>query len=169
MKLIILNGTSCSGKSTIIERLMQERGIFYLKGDSLKRLFSNYSFYTHKDDVEKIVMAVAKAIFTMKYTVVSDYSLFKLSRQRIIDLAKEAGYEVIEINLESELEVLETRFDERVRGSLADSSKKISNTSKDRFKELFEIYNKEKNLLAKTLHTDKQSIEEVVNKIKVYL
>ena len=84
-------------------------------------------------------------------------------------MAKEAGYEVIEINLESELEVLETRFDERVRGSLADSSKKISNTSKDRFKELFEIYNKEKNLLAKTLHTDKQSIEEVVNKIKVYL
>jgi len=169
MKLIILNGTSCSGKSTIIERLMKEKGIFYLKGDSLKRLFSNYSFYTHKDDVEKIVMAVAKEIFTMKYTVISDCSLFKLSRQRIIDLAKEAGYEVIEINLESEFEILETRFDERVKSALADNNRKISNTSKDRFKELFEIYNREKNPLAKTLHTDKQSIEEVTNEIKIYL
>ncbi|MCF7795359.1 ATP-binding protein [Patescibacteria group bacterium] len=169
MKLIIFNGTSCSGKSTIIEYLMKEDNVFHLKGDTLKRLFSNYSFYTHKDDVKKIVMAVAKEIFTMKYKVISDYSLFKVSRQKIIDLAKKSGYEIVEINLEADFEILKERFNERVKGALNDNSKKISNTSMDRFKELYKTYNKEKNVLAKTFYTDKQSIEELVREIKTYL
>src|SRR3989344_3203586 len=167
MKLVISNGSSCSGKSTIVDIIMQKKEhYFHLSYDRLKRLFSKYSPSEQYEDVRRIVFAVADEIFKMGYDVINDSALYQASRMRLINLAKKYNYEIMEINLEADYEILCQRFDERVASALSSpSGVKPTNLSKERFKELVEIYNKEKNPSAITFRTDTQSIENVANSV----
>lgn len=166
MKLVILNGSSCSGKSTILKNVMKQKDNFFqLSYDSIKWLFSDYQSNRHYDDVVKVLLAVTNTVLDMKYNIITDSVLYDSYRQKLVFLAREAGYEVLEINLEADFEILSTRFDERVICALATPDKRISNLSKDRFKELFDIFQQEKNPEAITFRTDIQSIEEVTDSI----
>ena len=64
------------------------------------------------------------------------------------------------------LAVLERRFGERHTSAAAQPERRISNTSKERFKELYDIYEAEKNPSAITLHTDEQDIDAVFRKVQ---
>jgi predicted kinase len=172
MKIIILNGSSCSGKSSIIKILMKEReNLFYLHYDTLKWLFSKYKREKHNKDVQKIVMHVVGEVFSMGYDVISESSLTRESRQKLIDLANKNNYEIIKINLEADFDVLLKRFNERVEAALKipEKDRKISNLSVERFKELYEIYNNEKDSDAIVYKTDKENPEEIAEKINKML
>jgi hypothetical protein len=71
----------------------------------------------------------------------------------------------VEINLETDNGVLSQRFDVRVADALDNPDRRISNLSRERFKELCNIYEEEKNISAITYRTDKQSIDEVVENV----
>lgn len=162
MKIVIINGSSCSGKSTIVENVMeQEERLFHLSYDRLKWLFSKYSSSEQYKDVWEVVLAVAETVFEMRYHVIADSVLYKKHRQKIIELAKRNGYEVLEINLEADYAGLSRRFDERVASAMADPKRKISNISEERFKELYDIFQSEKNPRALTFRTDTQGVEEI--------
>ncbi len=168
MKLIYLNGNSCAGKSTTIVDIMKEREIYHLSYDKLKWGFAGYTPDKHKALTEELLLAVAEKIFALGYNVVCDAGLFRTLRKRIIDLAKKAQYEVFEINLEADTQILETRFLERVASAQANKSTTISNTSLERFRELSEIYQREKNLDAPIFRSDILSIDEIVKEILTY-
>ena len=53
--------------------------------------------------------------------------------------------------------------------SVPEKDRRISNLSEERFKELFDIFNKEKNPDAITFKADEETPEEIVEKIKKYL
>jgi len=166
MKLLILNGGSCSGKSSVIKYIMKKREhLFHLSYDSLKWSFSNYTPDKYYQDVQKIVLAVASTVFKIKYDVVSDSTLYDKSRKELINLATLAGYQILEVNLEASTEVLIKRFDERAASALATPERRISNLSKDRFQELLDIFEREKNPQAISIRTDSQSIEDVAESI----
>lgn len=166
MKLIILNGGTCSGKSTIIKNILKRREhLFHLSYDSLKWSFSFYKPDTHFNDIRTLVLAVAEAVFKMGYDVISDSTLHRESREKLIKLAIKSGYEILEINLEADFEMLSKRFDDRVAGALANSERRISNISKDRFIELYNIFNQEKSTSALIFRTDVQSEEEISDSI----
>ena len=167
MKLLILNGASNSGKSTIIKNIMKQKEYyFHLSYDVLKWSFSKYQTDKQHQDVRELALAVGEALFKMKkYNVVCDWGLYRTSRTKLIDLATQYGYEVLQVNLESDYEVLSKRFDERVAGALANPERRISNLSKDRFKELCDIFQREKDPSAITFRTDTQSIGEVTDGI----
>ena len=78
---------------------------------------------------------------------------------------KDNDYEVVEINLEADWEVVSKRFEERVKSALANPERRIANLSTERFRELFDIYQNEKNPSAIIFRTDTQSIEEVSGSI----
>ncbi len=166
MFFLSINGSSCSGKSTIIREVMKvEKNLFHLSYDFLKWSFSGYNSKTHYDLVFDLLLDIAKISFEKKYNIISDSSLYKKDRNKLIDLAKKYNYKIIEINLETDFSVLEKRFEERVASALANPNSRISNTSKERFKELVSIFEKEKNNQAVVLRTDNQKIEEVVEKV----
>ncbi len=166
MKFIMLNGCSCSGKSTIVKNIMAQKERYYqLSYDSLKWSFSQYRPDVHFDDVRALVRAVAESVCGMNYNIVCDSALYRDAREELLQIPKKHGYEVIEINLEADYEVLEERFDSRVKDAILNPEKRISNTSKDRFKELYDIYNAEKNPLALTLRTDRETVELITEKI----
>lgn len=166
MKLILLNGSSCSGKSTVAKHVLKERGhVFYLSYDALKWSFSQYLHTQHGNDVRTVVTSIAETVFKLKYDVICDSGLFRDWREKIIRLATTHGYEITEINLESDYEILLQRFEERVADALANPNKRITNFSKDRLRELFDTYQREKNPLATVIRTDKQTIEKTVEDI----
>ncbi len=165
MKLVIINGASCSGKSTLIKTVLREKErFFHLSYDSTKWLFSQYS-PEMQEEVQKVLFAIANAAFSLHYNIICDAGLNKEWRLKLITMAKENGYEVVEINLEADFEILSTRFEERVRHALANPDRRIGNISKDRFKKLFDMYQNDKNTSAVLFRTDLQTLEEVKREV----
>lgn len=108
---------------------------------------------------------MAEVVCGMGYNIVCDSALYKENRGKLLEIPLRYGYEVIEINLEADLPVLEERFKKRVADALIDGAAKISNTSIERFRELNEIYEREKNISALTLRTDSSTVEEVTKRV----
>lgn len=171
MKFILLNGPSSVGKSHIINAVMAGRErLFHLSYDKLKWQFSRYHGHHHYRDVEHVVLATADAVFAMNYDVISDTALHKDFRILLLALAKKHGREIIEINLEAEYPVLLARFEVRIAEARTDPERKISNLSKERFKELFDMYHHDKNAMATTFRTDIETSEAISEKIlKLFL
>jgi predicted kinase len=145
---------------------MKEReNMFHLPYDSVKWLFSKYESGKYKEDIFKLLMSILDTVCKMGYDVISDSSLHREKRQQFIDLAKRYGYEVIEINLEADYEILAKRFDERLESSRLNPQRRIANTSKDRFKELHDLFQKEKNPSAIIFRCDNQNPEEISEQI----
>jgi len=166
MKFILLNGSSCSGKSTITKNIMKEKDDFFqLSYDSIKWLFSDYTHVTHGKDVQRLLYAIAESVFKMNFNVVCDSVVDRKLRRKLVVLAKRHGYSVLEINLEADYRILSRRFDERVARALSDPESKIANTSKERFKRIHDAYHKDKNPRAVTFRTDTQTVEELSKKI----
>lgn len=111
------------------------------------------------------MLAMTQALCEMKYDIICDSGLRREWREKLLGVPRANGYDVIEINLEADYKILEQRFDERVAKALATPGSKISNTSKERFKELYDIFEKEKNPSALTFRTDTQSAEEIAKSI----
>jgi len=166
MKYISINGSSCSGKSTIIKDVLKQRDrLFYLSYDAVKWSFSKYSPAEHSKDVHAVMLSMAKTACEMKYDIISDSGLHKEWREKLLSIPRAHGYDVIEVNLETDYKILEQRFDERVAKALANPERRISNLSKDRFKELYDIFQKEKNTSAITFRTDTQNMKEISESI----
>jgi len=166
MKFVMINGPCCVGKSTVINTIVSEHGHLYkLSYDAQKWLFSKYNPNTHSEDVCKVLGVLAGTVSEMGYDIICDGARFKDSRETLFDIVKKNGYEIIEINLEADFEVLLQRFKERVTNAAVDTSNPISNTSVERFKELFDIYQVEKNPTVVTLRTDKLSPKEITKNI----
>ncbi|MFZ4462037.1 MAG: hypothetical protein ACOYN2_06135 [Patescibacteria group bacterium] len=64
--------------------------------------------------------------------------------------------------------MLESRFFARVEKAKAENSTKISNTSVERFKELAELYEHNKNPQAELYRSDILSLEEIVSRVLLY-
>ncbi len=166
MKFISINGSTCSGKSEVIKNVLKRQDrVFHLAYDSLKWSFSKYVPKEQLGDVQTVLFAMAEAVFGMKYDVISESGLHREWREKLFAAARTHGYEVLEVVLEADYEVLEKRFDERVTRATANPELRFSNLSKERFKELYEIFQKEKNPAALVFRSDRQTSEEIADGI----
>jgi predicted kinase len=167
MKLTIINGSSCAGKSTVVKAILKEKEhLFHLSYDSLKWSFSRYSPEKHSDNVHVLFFAVAETMIEMGYDVICDSTIFKKWRERLIEFATARRYEIVEVNLEAEYKTLLERFNARVARAKANPEMRITNTSEERFRTLYDTYQTEKNTAALTFWTDReQPIEEIEESI----
>ena len=101
----------------------------------------------------------------MGYNIICDSATRQNTREEIFAVARARGYKIIEIDIETEYSVLEQRFDERITLALQNPARRISNRSLERFKELSEIYETEKNSEAITLRSDLLTEEEILKKV----
>lgn len=164
MKFILLNGPSCAGKSTVARQVIDSRAhLFYLSYDTLKWSFSLYSHLVHGKDIHVLMNTVAETISAMGYDIICDSGLHKGGREALFEIPKKYGYEIVEVNIEADYDVLIRRFNERVLDARTNPRMKISNTSPVRFRELFDTYHKEKNQNAVTLRSDTQTAEEIAH------
>lgn len=167
MKFISINGSTCSGKTSLIKEVMKHRErLFKLSYDSVKRSISNYKPDVHFDDVHTVMLAMEEALCKMQYDIISDSGLRQDWRERFLQIPREYGYDIVEINLECGYDTLAKRFDERIARALANPDMlQPTNLSKDRFKELHDMFQTGKNPNALTFKTDEQSIEEIAESV----
>ena len=166
--LILLNGTSCSGKSTTIQSISQiEKWLFHLSYDKIKWGFSDYIDYKekYKPTLDLIMLAIAKVVFDTGSLIICDACLYKKNREDLSAIAKKHWYSVLEFNIESEYPVLEKRFIDRLENAKSNPQYLVANNSIERFKDLYELYHKEKNNLAPTLRSDILSTEKITSQI----
>lgn len=160
MKLVILNGAVCSGKSTIIDRVMRDaKRCFNISYDSLKWHFSGYESGKFYEDIRVLRFAMLRALCGMKYNIITE-SLHLENRNKHIAIAKEYGYEVLEINIEAEYDTLVRRWHER---NASGSRKDI--IPRSRFDEIYQVYIKEKSNTTLTFRTDRQTCDEIADYI----
>lgn len=166
MKFIAINGSTCSGKSSILKQVLKEREhTFGLSYDALKRSFSQYAPATHFGDVHRVMLSMLTPLSATKYDIICDSGLYREWRSRLFQEARSLGYDVVELSLECDYDVLAARFDERVAEARANPAIHVSNTSKERFKELHDIFQANKNTTARSFRTDEQSTEEIVAEV----
>lgn len=166
MKLILINGSTCAGKSTLVKAVLKQRErLYYLSYDALKWGFSQYAPQVHGADVVTVMFAVAEIIFALKYDIICDSVLIREHREQLVALAKKHDYEIVEINIEASYDILLKRFDERVARAKADPTIRISNLSRERFQELYDMYESGKNPSVPTIRTDKYSVEENIESV----
>lgn len=165
-KFIILNGPSCSGKSAILKKVLTEKeNLFHLSYDTVKWMFPHYSPPKHAEEVRAVLLAIAGTVCGLDYDIVCDSALLRSWREKLADFASTHGYDLVEINLEADYPILEKRFEGRLEEAERDPEKKHSNLSRERFKELFDTYEREKNPSAITFRTDVQAIGEIADRI----
>ncbi len=164
-KLIIINGPSCAGKSTIIDKIFEtKRDIFWLKFDAIKRFFIDYDSSSDKQKVTELFVVMGKNridkdedILLEDHNSVSDYK-----NTEVLDYAKEKKYAVYEYNIEAPYEILLSRF--RLRTSNPRPGIKI-NFSEEKHKNMYNKYLESKNLNIKTFDTSLQSAEKISKEI----
>ena len=158
-KMIIVNGPSCVGKSTIIDLLFKVKvDIFWLKYDAIKRLFIDYSYPKDFDKIMKLLTLIGKDRIDNEDDILIEGPLYRFAFENIFEYAKHKGYIFYEFNLEAPVEVLIKRFENRVR--LPINGIKI-NTSIDRYLEIIDSYEKFKNKDAKTFNTSIMSAKAI--------
>lgn len=109
-KLVILRGTSCSGKTTIAESLRDyDSKIAWISIDNFKRIFSNYQD-SALDDVNKSAAVSLKDILDRGFSVVVD-GIFKRPEHIyvLIEVGKSRNIPVVVYQLDCSLEALKTR------------------------------------------------------------
>jgi predicted kinase len=162
----MLNGASCTGKSTVISKVMDKKNrLYHLSYDAQRWFFAKYHRKTHATHVENIVLILADAVCRMGYDIICDAGIHKEYREKLLHIPKKYKYEVIEVNLEADYDLIVERFHKKLAFSLLNPEIKISNTSKKRLKELYDAYHAEKNLDAKTFRIDRKNVDEIVESI----
>ncbi|MFA6502816.1 MAG: AAA family ATPase [Candidatus Paceibacterota bacterium] len=167
MKFISINGSTCAGKTSLIKEVMKHRDhLFKLSYDTVKRSISDYSPEKHFGDVHTIMLAMEEALCKMQYDIISDSGLRQEWREKFLHVPRAYGYDIVEINLECDYDLLAKRFDERVARALANpDTLQPTNLSKDRFKELHDMFQTGKNPRALTFRTDEQSTEAIAESV----
>lgn len=166
MKFIQINGPSCVGKSTLVKRILDEKPRYYkVSYDALKWGFSQYKPDDHFDDVRALVRALAEAVCKIEYNIVCDSGMHLATREQLFEIARRYNYEVIEINLEADYEVLLQRFNERIAAAALNPEARVANKNPSRHRELFDIYQKEKSPGVLTFRTDLMSVDEIAAQV----
>ncbi len=109
-KVVILRGTSCSGKTTIAEVLRDyDTKVAWISIDNFKRIFSNFQD-SALDDVNKSALVALKDILDRKFSVIVD-GIFKKPEHihAFITAAQEKNIPVIVYQLDCPLKTLKLR------------------------------------------------------------
>jgi len=120
-KLIIIEGLSCTGKSTLAEKVSAEFNLPYFSKDMFKEMMFYKIGYQDREWSKKlgrasydILYLIAEKLLTAGQTVILE-SNFKpeFDRPRLEELKKKIGLEVLEILCYAEGKVVFERFKER--------------------------------------------------------
>lgn len=166
--ILLIDGPSCGGKSTVGEVIIKSfKNIFHAHTDIIKWLISDYYAPTHRPIVFEITNKAMEVALKNKLAVLKEGTQWQ--PQVYVKMAKKFNVPLYIVNIEAPWEVIVRRFEERLE-SRRKNGAKISNTSKKRLKELYNLYHMNK--MNPTLEFNSTNInpekiaEEIVKYIK---
>ncbi len=166
--ILIINGPSCGGKSSVSDILTERYGnIFNAKNDNMKWLISDYEPSIHKVAVQKIVLAAARAALSHNLSILKE-GAFWSEPESYVTLATEVGVPLIIANVEAPWGVLLSRFEKRIEAK-KQGVKKIANVDPNKFKNIYDAYIDTKVSTELNFDSSIQTPEEIADTIVAYI
>ncbi len=165
--LLVINGPSCGGKSTVVDLFVGEYGnIFQAKSDTIKWLISDYTALLHRDIVHEMTLGAMMVALKNGLSVIKEGASYNAEKYAM--LAKEFNVDFFAVNIEAPWEIILERFAQRLEQKKT-GVKKIANTDPVRLRELYEMYLTSKDISPLTFDSSKQSAEEIRDAIIEYI
>lgn len=162
---IIINGPSCAGKSSVVTEIGKiHPELFHLCYDRLKWSYFDYNYATHSERVYELLALLETYAIGNGLSMIKDGGLYRDKIGHLMQIAKDAGYRIVEVNITAPPDVLIERFRKRVEEVTA-LNKKISNTSEGRFWEIHEQTEAHTDKTLPTYDTSKMTSEEIAKEI----
>ncbi len=136
--ILHLSGTSCTGKSTLKDVLVQQLpGVYVINWDVIKKQLVGYKAASHKDQIKELsfgftAVVCQEGLSVLFLAVIEDETDY----QRLTDIAHAQDYTVVSIKLTAPLEILFERFRERIKAVKAEG-KTISIMDEEKFLEQY--------------------------------
>jgi predicted kinase len=124
--LLIIHGSMCSGKTTIINLFCElNPGFFFVSFDKTKRLISDYAPGKYSDIINDLVFCLSNeaAKSGLSLIIEGNYKFRKILRETYKNLADKYNMSFVEINIEAPLEILKSRFVNRIAESDSNGNK----------------------------------------------
>ena len=167
--ILIINGPSNAGKSTITELLLsRHKNLFRVSYDKIKWLISDYSAPKYHKVVDELVYTLAKAAFHKGFSLVADGAMLKETREKYRRLAANNKVRFLEINLDAPLPVLKARLKQRV-ASARRAGTKISVTTVAGMMRVVRRHYQNKNVDALTFDSSILTPKQIVANIEKLL
>ena len=164
--LLIINGPSCGGKSTTSDLFLEQfEEIFNAKSDHIKWLLSGYFASKHRDIIHEITKAMIERALDNGVSVLKEGAIFQ--PEKLVEIADDRKIPCYIVNVSAPWEVLAKRFESRIEAKKKGA--RISNTSHDRFKEIYEMYLDSKMKTDLEFDSSEKSPEEIVREIVSYI
>lgn len=164
--LLILNGPSCGGKSTVSDLLCEKySGIYKAKSDVIKWLISDYQPAAHRGVVHQMTIETMRVALSRGLSVIKEGASWE--PEKYVELSKAANVPMYTVNIEAPWEVLVSRFEARVEAKKLGA--KISNVDPKRFKELYDLYLSTKTSSELEFDSSKDTPEQIAKQIVAYV
>lgn len=164
--LLLINGPSCGGKSTVTDILFERYGhIYKAKSDVIKWLISDYHAPTYREVVHIMTLETMRVALAHKLSVIKEGASFQ--NEAYTEMASQAKVPLSVVNIEAPWDVLLSRFEQRIEAKRQGA--KISNTDPVRFKELYDMYLNTKQPNALHFDSSVQSPDEIADAIVEHL
>jgi predicted kinase len=164
--LLIVNGPSCGGKTTVAKAILERYGsIFDASMDNIKWHISDYAPERHRPTVQDMTHELMHIALKHGLSVLKQGASWK--PEDIIAIADEHKVPWVLVNVSAPWDVLAQRFEGRIEEKIKGG--RISNVSHERFKELYDMYQETKMETPLEFDSSKQSPEEMVEAIVTYV
>lgn len=144
-KLILIYGSMCAGKTTVIDSLKKEfEGLIHLSPDNIKWFISDYSTqkYLQTNIINKLIYSMSRIALKEGLSVVIEGNIgLKSFRNKYKEHALQEGIDLVELNIEADFSDIKHRFEDRKLSRLEFNEKmstKDINVVKSRFKQYHE-------------------------------
>jgi predicted kinase len=165
--LLLVNGPSCGGKSTVIDILFDKYSdLFKAKSDAIKWLISGYQASVQRHIVHEMTFQAAWVALSNGLSVLKEGAMFE--PEKYLQLAESLKLPVFVANVEAPWEVLIARFEERLKAR-EDGTRKMANIDPGRFKEIYDSYHSSKMPSTLQFDSSRQLPEEVAETIAEYI
>lgn len=164
--LLLLDGPSCGGKSSVATLLLEQYGgIYGANGDKIKWQISDYTASVHRSIVHEMTLATAAIALESGLSVIKEGARWQPERLRQLAARHDAYFAVA--NVSAPKDVLDARFQERL--ALHRQGERISNLDQGRFDELYEQFMRDKLETDLTFDSSTQAPDAIAQAIVNYL
>ena len=164
--LLILNGPSCGGKSSVSDVFLGKYGgIFNAKSDQIKWLISDYDANVHQNIIHEMIVELIQVALKNGLSVLKEGALWE--PEKILQITKDMNVTFFVANISAPREILEKRFLERVEAKKKGA--KISNVDPERFWDLNDKYLATKMESPLEFDSSLQTAEEIADTISKYI
>jgi predicted kinase len=164
--ILVVYGPLCTGKTTVIKILSQQQEkMFKISVDTIKNSLSDYNSERDFEIVNDVLFDTVRSMASKGYSIVIEGNTVIQKKHPIVQaIADEYGFNLIEVNVFAPLDILQTRFTQRLENAAA-IGKKMAITTVEEMKSLHDQFYLHKKDIENEYDSSIMSPEDIAAKL----